>query len=47
MRDGLIAVVEGVTERKVVAFMSQSHIEPDMAAEVFVLEPEAVAHRRA
>jgi len=39
MRDDLIAAVEAVTERKVVAFMSANHIDPDMAAEVFVLEP--------
>jgi hypothetical protein len=26
-------------ERKVVAFMSDNHIDPDYAAEVFVLEP--------
>jgi uncharacterized protein YbcI len=25
--------------RKVVAFMSQVHFDPDMAAEIFVLEP--------
>jgi len=40
MRDDLIALVETQTERKVVAFMSTNHIDPDMAAEVFVLEPE-------
>ncbi len=45
MRDDLIAMVETETGRKVVAFMSANHIDPDMAAEVFVLEPlpEAVA----
>jgi hypothetical protein len=26
-------------ERKVIAFMSDNHIDPDMAVEVFVLEP--------
>jgi uncharacterized protein YbcI len=39
MRDDLIALVEIQTERNVVAFMSANHIDPDMAAEVFVLEP--------
>jgi uncharacterized protein YbcI len=34
------AAVEEATGRKVIAFMSQVHIDPDMAAEVFVLEPE-------
>jgi uncharacterized protein YbcI len=39
MREDLITVVEDIMERKVVAFMSDNHIDPDMAAEVFVLEP--------
>lgn len=34
------AAVEEATGRKVVAFMSQVCFDPDMAAEVFVLEPE-------
>jgi uncharacterized protein YbcI len=32
--------VEEATGRRVIAFMSQVHFGPDMAAEVFVLEPE-------
>jgi uncharacterized protein YbcI len=40
MREDLIAAVEMNMERKVVAFMSDNHIDPDMAAEVFVLEPQ-------
>jgi uncharacterized protein YbcI len=32
--------VEDATGRTVIAFMSQVHFEPDMAAEVFVLEPQ-------
>src|SRR5215210_7192031 len=43
MRDDLIAIVERQLKRKVVAFMSQNHIEPDLAVEVFVLEPVAAA----
>jgi uncharacterized protein YbcI len=39
MREDLIAVVEKTMERKVVVFMSDNHIDPDMAAEVFALEP--------
>jgi uncharacterized protein YbcI len=39
MRDDLVAMVESEMERKVLAFMSTNHIDPDMAAEVFVLEP--------
>jgi uncharacterized protein YbcI len=38
MRDDLVALVEGQLGRKVIAFMSQNHIDPDLAAEVFVLE---------
>ena len=41
MRDDLVAAVETVTERKVIAFMSDNHIDPDMAVESFVLQPEA------
>jgi uncharacterized protein YbcI len=37
MRDDLIAVVERQLERKVIAFMSQNHIDPDLAVEVFML----------
>jgi uncharacterized protein YbcI len=32
--------VEEITGRRVIAFMSQVHIDPDMAAEIFVLEPK-------
>lgn len=39
MQDDLIGIVENHTGRKVIAFMSDNHIEPDMAAEVFVLDP--------
>jgi uncharacterized protein YbcI len=40
MREDLIAGVERVMERKVVAFMSDNHIDPDFAVEVFVLAPD-------
>jgi uncharacterized protein YbcI len=43
MRDDLIAVVERQLERKVIAFMSQNHVDPDLAVEVFVLEPDRAA----
>jgi uncharacterized protein YbcI len=39
MQEDLVATVEAATERKVIAFMSQNHVDPDMAVEVFVLEP--------
>jgi len=40
MREDLIALVERQLDRKVVAFMSQNHIDPDLAVEVFVLQPD-------
>jgi uncharacterized protein YbcI len=39
MRDDLIKLVEDALDRKVIAFMSANHIDPDMAAEVFILDP--------
>jgi uncharacterized protein YbcI len=38
MRTELIAVVEQLTGRKVAAFMSDNHVNPDVAVETFVLE---------
>jgi hypothetical protein len=34
-----VGIVERQLHRKVIAFMSQNHIDPDLAVEVFVLEP--------
>jgi uncharacterized protein YbcI len=39
MRADLVDAVERILHRKVVAFMSTNHIDPDLAVEVFVLEP--------
>jgi uncharacterized protein YbcI len=39
MRDDLVKVVEDALDRKVIAFMSDNHIDPDMGVEIFVLEP--------
>jgi uncharacterized protein YbcI len=41
MRESVIGVVENLTGRKVIAFMSDNNIDPDMAVEAFVLEPAA------
>jgi uncharacterized protein YbcI len=41
MREDFVAAVQILTERKVIAFMSTNHLEPDMAAELFVLEARA------
>jgi uncharacterized protein YbcI len=35
----LIDGVEGILGRKVIAFMSDNHIDPDVAVEIFVLAP--------
>lgn len=43
MRQDLITGVERLTGRKVIAFMSANHIDPDMAIESFVLEDRATA----
>ena len=40
MRDRFSEAVEEITGRKVVQFMSQVAFDPDMAAEIFVLEPD-------
>jgi uncharacterized protein YbcI len=40
MREELVASVEDVTGRSVLAFMSANHIDPDIGVETFVLEPE-------
>jgi uncharacterized protein YbcI len=39
MRDRFARAAEEATGRRVVAFMSQVHFDPDLACEVFVLEP--------
>jgi uncharacterized protein YbcI len=41
MREKFIAAVEELTGRKVAAFMSQVHVDPDLSVETFVLEPQA------
>jgi uncharacterized protein YbcI len=39
MAEEMTAAVEGLTNRKVVAFMCDNHLDPDMAVEVFILNP--------
>src|SRR5436305_3183238 len=41
IRADAIAAVQEVSGKRVVAFMSNNHIDPDLAVEVFVLEPAA------
>ncbi len=45
MEDRFTAVIEEALGRKVIAYMSQIHNDPDISAELFVLEPgEGPAH---
>jgi uncharacterized protein YbcI len=39
MKTDLIAAIERCSGRKVTAFLSENHIDPDIAIESFVLEP--------
>jgi uncharacterized protein YbcI len=39
MSGPMIVEIEKLTGRKVIGFMSDNHIDPDLAVEVFVLEP--------
>ncbi|HEX6460366.1 MAG TPA: DUF2294 domain-containing protein [Thermoleophilaceae bacterium] len=41
MRDQAISAVEVLSGRTVIAFMSNNHIDPDLAVETFVLVPPA------
>jgi uncharacterized protein YbcI len=40
MRDEAVDAVESLTGREVIAFMSNNHIDPDVAVETFVLAPQ-------
>lgn len=44
MRDDLVAGIEELTGRKVVAFFSANHIGPDAALESFLLAPREDGH---
>ncbi|MCW3015764.1 MAG: hypothetical protein JWO02_2856 [Solirubrobacterales bacterium] len=41
MRKDLVAGVEEILDRRVEAFLSDNHIDPDVAVETFVLAPKA------
>ena len=47
MRDRFVAVVEEATGRKVRAFLSEVSLDPDISAEVFVLERAGAGHEPA
>jgi uncharacterized protein YbcI len=40
MSSACITAIEDLTDRTVLAFMSVNHIDPDIAAEIFVLKPQ-------
>jgi uncharacterized protein YbcI len=41
LREEAVATVEDISGRRVIAFMSENHIAPDLAVETFVLEPKS------
>lgn len=43
MKEELVGVVEECSGRRVAAFLSENHIDPDLAVEVFVLDPDEEA----
>ena len=43
MRRDLTAAIEELTGRRVVAFMSDNHIDPDIGVEAFVLEEDSAS----
>jgi uncharacterized protein YbcI len=40
LEEAFTSAVEAITGRQVIAFMSEVHADPDVAAELFVLAPE-------
>jgi uncharacterized protein YbcI len=46
MKNDVSREIEKLTGRKVIGFMSDNHIDPDLAVEVFVLEPVPSADAR-
>jgi len=44
MGDALSSDIEQLTGRKVLAFMSANHVDPDLGAEVFILDPSTQTH---
>lgn len=45
MREDFVDLVESTLDRRVTAFMSDNHVDPDIAVEVFVLKPLAGEER--
>lgn len=47
MKSALVAAIEANTGREVLAFLSDHHIDPDIAVEVFILKPKGSGDDRA
>ena len=45
MREAFSAAVEEAVGRKVIGFLSQVHIDPDLSIETFILEPDGTGER--
>ena len=45
MRTELVTGIESILGRRVAAFMSDNHIAPDVAVEIFLLAPDGAAAR--
>jgi uncharacterized protein YbcI len=45
MREAFSAAVEQAVGRKVIGFLSQVHINPDLSIETFILEPDGTGDR--
>jgi uncharacterized protein YbcI len=43
IHEQLVEAIEGLLGRKVLALLSDNHLDPDVAVEVFVLEPDGRA----
>jgi uncharacterized protein YbcI len=43
MSDDLTALIEEALDRKVIAFLSANHLDPDVGVEFFLLEPDPSA----
>jgi len=45
MRAELVGTIQALTGRHVSAFLNDSHIDPDVSVEVFILEPRTAGER--
>ena len=43
MKDRFVGLVEEITGRRVIAYLSEVNIDPPLSVELFVLEPERAA----